>query len=163
VKIGPSSDRRVADREAFVAFVREVEPRLRRALVAAYGPDRGREATAEALAYAWEHWARVRAMGNPAGYLYRVGQSRSRPRRRPPLFAAESSDREPMVEPGLMRAMADLSEQQRVCVVLTQAYGWQLAEVGELLGVSVSTVQTHAQRGMDKLRSALEVTDCVGD
>jgi DNA-directed RNA polymerase specialized sigma24 family protein len=102
-------------------------------------------------------------MHNPAGYLYRVGQSRSRPRRGPPLFAEAPSGGEPMVEPGLVSAMAELSEQQRVCVVLTQAYGWQLGEVGELLGVSVSTVQTHTQRGMEKLRSALEVTDCVGD
>jgi RNA polymerase sigma factor (sigma-70 family) len=118
---------------------------------------------AEALAFAWEHWAQVQEMLNPAGYLYRVGQSRTRPRRRPPLFAPESSHREPLFEPCLLSAMAALSEQQRVCVVLTQAYGWQLGEVGQLLGVSVSTVQTHTQRAMEKLRSALEVTDRVGD
>jgi len=40
----------------FELFALDVEPRLRRALVAAYGSDRGREAAAEALAYAWEHW-----------------------------------------------------------------------------------------------------------
>ena len=41
--------------EAFETFFAETEPRLRRALVAAYGPERGRDAAAEALAYAWEH------------------------------------------------------------------------------------------------------------
>ena len=41
-------------REAFTEFVQSVEPRLRLALMAGYGPERGREATAEALAYAWE-------------------------------------------------------------------------------------------------------------
>lgn len=157
VRFGGDSDRRATDREAFVAFVREVEPRLRRALVAAYGPDRGREAVAEALAFAWERWSQVREMVNPAGYLYRVGQSRTRPRRRPPLFAPETGGHEPIFEPGLFRAIAALTEQQRVCVVLTQAYGWHLGEVGELLGVSISTVQTHTQRAMDKLRAALEV------
>jgi len=39
----------------FEGFVRESEPRLRRALVAAYGFEEGRDATAEALAYGWEH------------------------------------------------------------------------------------------------------------
>ena len=36
----------------FEAFVRSAEPRLRRALVAAYGFEDGRDAAAEALAYA---------------------------------------------------------------------------------------------------------------
>ena len=69
--------------EAFTEFVRLNEPKLRVALMAAYGPERGREATAEALAYAWEHWERVHGMVKPVGYLYRVGQSKSRPRLRP--------------------------------------------------------------------------------
>ena len=47
--------------EAFTEFVREVEPRLRLALVAAFGADAGVEATAEALAYGWEHWDSVNA------------------------------------------------------------------------------------------------------
>lgn len=38
----------------FVAFARTVEPRLRIALMARFGPDRGREAASEALAWAWE-------------------------------------------------------------------------------------------------------------
>ena len=51
-------------REVFTEFVRAVEPRLRIALMARYGPERGREATAEALAYAWEHWERVAEMNH---------------------------------------------------------------------------------------------------
>jgi DNA-directed RNA polymerase specialized sigma24 family protein len=68
------------DRDAFAVFFYDVEPRLRRAFVAAYGPERGSEALSEALAYAWEHWAKVRGLQYPAGYLYRVGQSRTRRR-----------------------------------------------------------------------------------
>jgi hypothetical protein len=49
----------------FERFVHDVEPRLRRALVAAYGGQRGREATAEALSWAWENWDRVRTMEYP--------------------------------------------------------------------------------------------------
>jgi DNA-directed RNA polymerase specialized sigma24 family protein len=73
----------------FERFVRDVEPRLRRALVAAYGGQRGREATAEALSWAWENWDRVRAMTYPHRYLFRVGRSRTpllrRSRRGAPL------------------------------------------------------------------------------
>src|SRR5215469_926755 len=72
---------------AFTEFVSAVEPRLRRALVAAYGFDEGREATAEALAYAWEHWDRLRLMSNIPGYLFRVGQTKRRRKRQPVLFA----------------------------------------------------------------------------
>lgn len=76
----------VEDDGEFRAFVLATEPRLRRALTAAYGTERGREATAEALALAWEKWPKVRAMKNPAGYLYRAGQSRTRTRRVRVLF-----------------------------------------------------------------------------
>jgi hypothetical protein len=51
----------------FEAFVRVAEPRLRIALAAALGQQRGAEATAEALAYGWEHWDRIGAMDNPCG------------------------------------------------------------------------------------------------
>src|SRR5690242_1361193 len=71
-----------AARAEFRSFFDGAEPRLRSAFVAAYDAERGREATAEALAYAWENWERVRVMENAVGYLYRVGQSRTRPRRR---------------------------------------------------------------------------------
>jgi len=63
--------RRVADDDdvAFTALVAAVEPPLRRAFVAAYGADAGRETLADVLAWAWEHLDRVRGLDNPAGYL----------------------------------------------------------------------------------------------
>jgi hypothetical protein len=54
----------------FAVFVRDVEPRLRQALIAAYGPVDGREATVDALSWAWEHWARLEEVGNRLGYLF---------------------------------------------------------------------------------------------
>jgi DNA-directed RNA polymerase specialized sigma24 family protein len=81
--------------DEFRAFVAAVEPRLHRALVAHYGWEAGREATADALAYAWEHRSKVLSMANPAGYLFRVGQSSLRRRRRlppaTPLFGDQRS------------------------------------------------------------------------
>ena len=76
---------------AFEAFFRETEPKLRRALVAAYGPDLGRDAASEALAYAWEHWERLSQMANLPGYLFRVGQTRGTRSKRQPILHDRSS------------------------------------------------------------------------
>ena len=76
-------ERRARSDAWFNGLVRDVEPGLRHALVAVYGQEQGRDATAEALAYAWEHRERVKSMANPAGYLYRVGRSRGRTRHLP--------------------------------------------------------------------------------
>ncbi len=63
----------------------------------------------------------------------------------------------PWVEPGLPRALARLSKQQRTAVVLVHAFGWTFREVAELTGVKPTTVQNHLERGLAKLRDALEV------
>ena len=81
---------RSSEANSFDQFFATAEPKLRRALVASYGGERGREATAEALAWAWEHWPKVQSMQHPLGYLYRVAQSRSRPRKTAVLFAPPS-------------------------------------------------------------------------
>lgn len=144
--------------DEFDEFVLRVEPRLRRALTADRGPQLGREATAEALAYAWEHWERVRAMGNPVGYLYRVGQSRTRSRRQRRDVLAPTSASQPEHDPALPGALRSLPEQQRVAVLLTQGFEWTQVEVAELLGVTPSTVSTHVQRGMARLRELMKVS-----
>lgn len=136
----------------FEEFVRANEPRLRRALVAAYGGPAGREATAEALAYAWEHWERLADVDNLPGYLYRVGQSRTRWRRTPVTFAPTVAYDDPVVEPGLAKALASLSVRQRTAVVLVHGFGWTLREVADHTGVKVTTVQNHLERGLAKLR-----------
>ena len=64
--------------DAFTEFVSGVEVKLRWALTGTLGGERGREATAEALAYGWEHWERVQGMDNPPGYLYQVGLNHGR-------------------------------------------------------------------------------------
>ena len=40
----------------FSQFIAVLQPRLARAFVAAYGRERGEDALAEALAYAWAHF-----------------------------------------------------------------------------------------------------------
>jgi RNA polymerase sigma-70 factor (ECF subfamily) len=141
--------------EKFEEFVTANEPRLRRAFVAAYGGERGREATAEALAYAWEYWPRISLMTNAAGYLYRVGQSRTRQRRATLQFDPPRGV-ESAFEPGLIPALKRLTANQRAAVVLIHGYGWTFREVADLTGIKVTTVQNHLERGLKKLRNDLD-------
>ncbi len=143
--------------EDFERFFREVEPRLRRAFVGTHGMDAG-DAAAEALAWAWEEWAKVQTMENPAGYLFRVGRSKSRLRKVPSLRPVEVLDL-PEVEPRLVPALLGLPSRQRTAVWLVHACQWRPAEVAEAMGVSASAVSTHLGRGLERLRSILEVTD----
>jgi DNA-directed RNA polymerase specialized sigma24 family protein len=145
-------------RPEFEQFVRDTEPRLSRALAAAYGFEEGRDATAEALAYAFEHWDRLQQMTNLPGYLYRVGQSRTRRRRQPVLFAIPDAGDRPF-EPGLPAALAALTQRQRLAVVLVHGYGYTLREVAELTGIRPTTVQNHLTRGLARLRLTLGVQD----
>jgi len=142
----------------FSAFFALAEPRLRRAYVAAYGGERGREATAEALAWAWEHWSEVQAMDNPMGYLYRVGRSRTRGRRYRVVFARPEGG-DAWIEPGLAGALGALTERQRVAVGLVHGYGWTLREVADLCGLQITSVQNHLERGLARLRDLLGVTE----
>jgi DNA-directed RNA polymerase specialized sigma24 family protein len=143
---------------AFEAFFLENEPKLRRALVAVYGFEEGPDATAEAFAWAWEHWERLRDVANAPGYLFRVAQSRRR-RRRLPVLRDVPGWAEHRFEPGLPGALAALSPRQRLAVVLVHGYGCTLREVSELTGIKQTTVQNHAERGLARLRARLGADD----
>ena len=144
----------------FSLFVGEVEPKLSRALTGTYGVEIGEEATRDALAYAWENWDRVSQMDNAVGFLFRVGQSRSRRYRRKHFALPEvTSARIPDVEPALPAALASLSERQRAALLLTHVEGMTERETADAMGISRATVRRHAQRGLNKLRDYLEVGD----
>lgn len=150
--------RSAADVAAFEAFVRDAEPRLRRALGLLRGRDAGQDATSEALTWAWEHWPEVEVMANPVGYLYRVGVSRTRGRKAvfPPLPDQPGAS---AFEPGLGPALARLTDRQRTAVVLIYGCGWTHAEVADALGLSRSAVANHAIRALTNLRSDLGADD----
>ena len=155
-----------ADIESFTEFVERLQPMLRNALVAVVGPDLAGDAVSEALTYCWQRWDRVREMENPAGYVWTVGRSKGRD-----LMKKQSRDQRgrsawpevpcaspPLIEPGLPVAFARLSERQRLAVFLIHGYGWTYREVADFVGVSVPTIQKHAERGLAKLQRALGVS-----
>src|SRR5690349_6809371 len=98
-------------------------------------------------------------MANPAGYLFRVGQSRTRPRATPPPLPAPAELGVHWAEPGLFHALQQLTERQRVCVALVVGQGCSLQMAADLLGLSKSSVQNHVERAMAHLRKHLGVTD----
>ena len=143
----------------FSEFARTAEPRLRQALCSRFGVETGREATAEAMAVAWEHWSRIRTYDNPVGYLYGVGRNKARGsfRLRRVVLWSTPDDAIPWVEPGLPQALALLSANQRTAVLLLHCFEWSHSEVAALLGTSKTTIQNHAERGMARLRRELGV------
>ena len=152
-----STDTQATD--TFTEFFADCEPRLRHALVASCGLEAGREAAADALEYAWSHWDRVGAMEYPIAYLYRVGRSAAR-RYRNRTIAADTADEshDPWVEPRLETSLRHLSDRQRLAVVLRYSFGYTLVEISEVMGISMTSVQKHVERGLTKLRKGLEVT-----
>jgi len=159
--MGMPSSRR-PERDTFDDFVRVVEPALLQALVSTYGPSDGREATVDALSWAWEHWDRLETVSNKVGYLYRVGQSATR------RFTVRHLELQQDLtdgahvddfDPGLIPAMRGLSDQQRIAVLLVYGFQWSQTEVAALLDINPSTVREHLRRGLDRLRNELEVSD----
>lgn len=143
--------------------VTPLESRLRRALVARFGVDVGCDAAADALAWAWEHLDRVESVANPAGYLFRVGQSSAkrayRWRRRSVSFPEERRD-DHSVDAGVgvgdvFDALKDLPPNQRVSVLLVHGYGFTYREVADLLDVTEAAVTNYVHRGLTKARTLL--------
>lgn len=143
--------------DPFTELIAAAEPRLWKAFVGVRGEHGADEALSEAMVWAWEHRARLVAMTNPVGYLYRVGITRSTPPRRPDL-PHPGEVGVPEVEPGLVPALLGLPERQRTAVWLVHACEWNHGEAAEALGVSSSTVATHVARALASLRRALEVS-----
>lgn len=139
------------------AWLRSVDLPVRQALVASLGSHLGGDAHAVAMEYAWAHGERIRALESPVAYLYRVGRSGVRVRRKSlPLYPAPMQD-PPEFEPALVGALARLPERQRVAVFLVVGCGWPAVEVGRVYEISESTVRSQVNQGLIGLRRALGV------
>src|SRR5690606_25764085 len=113
------------------------------------------------MAYGWEHAERVMTMDSPVGYLYRVGRSGVRDRRRSPsaLYAERPVESFPDFEPALPAALAALPEKQRQAVFLVVGCGWSHAELARGAGRWAATVGGLVARGMRRLRRDLHVEE----
>ena len=129
---------------AYDLFVAENRPRLLQVLVARFGIQVGADATADAMAYSFEHWDRIEPMTNPLGYLFRVGQTSARKQFRwwrSFALPEPEPNRLPDDEPGLARALMKLYSEQRVMVMLVHGHDWSYAEVASVFDVTVKKVR----------------------
>ena len=136
-------------------FLLKVRPSLMKAFLGSVGPERADDALSHAFAWAFENWDRLSGMDNPVGYLFRVGTTRSTPRKAPPALPAPPDVGLPDFEPGLIPALLTLTTNQRTAVWLIHACGWTYPDAAEAMGIGESTVCTHATRGLAALRTEL--------
>ena len=126
--------------------------------------DLGADATDEALARAYERWAEVAEMGNPAGWVYRVavnlGYNRTRrkalERRRPVGIDRDRADCDRVADPAIARALAALPLDQREVVVLRFHLDWTVDDIAEALDCPSGTVKSRLHRALQRLEKLLE-------
>ena len=109
----------------------------------------------------WERWEKVRGLEDPSAYLFRTAMNvfRNRYRRaalgvRKTLSLAPSEDALATVEDRdvVVRALRDLTPDQRAAVVLTGYVGLTSEEAGKMLGMRAGTVRTLATRARTAIR-----------
>jgi RNA polymerase sigma-70 factor (ECF subfamily) len=126
------------------------------------------EIAQETFIRAWVRWRRVRDLERPAGWLYTTAfrlQRRQQARRQ----AAPDADR---ATPGhasgvtdrvaLERALAVLPVRQRQAVVARHVLGLSSTEAGEVLGLRPDAFRALLHRGMDAMRSSVQLIEEVG-
>jgi RNA polymerase sigma-70 factor (ECF subfamily) len=109
----------------------------------------------------WERWDRVAQIDDPSAYLFRTAMNvfRNRYRRaalalRKTISIAPTEDALATVEDRdvVVRALRDLTPDQRAAVVLTGYVGLSSEEAGKVLGMRASTVRTIATRARAAIR-----------
>ena len=147
--------------ERLEAVYREQAPRLWRALLAYAGDGEiASDAVAETFAQAI---ARGDAIDRPEVWVWRVafriaaGELKDR-RRRPPSVPERGYEiPDPM--PELVTALAKISPNQRLSVVLHDYADRPTHEIAAILGVTRGTVHVHLSNGRRRLRDLLEDDD----
>lgn len=149
--------------EAFVAFYRASRDRVARALALTLADGAlGAEAADEAMARAFQRWARVGAYDDPAGWVYRVGlnwaSSVLRRRRRAPSPPADrdQTDVGPVGEPAVRAALAELDVRHRAVLVCRFYLGLSEQETAAALGTRPGTVKSRQSRALERLRTRLD-------
>lgn len=146
---------------AFEDFYRSDRDRIVRAVALAVGDaDLASEAVDEAMARAYQRWARIGRYDSAGGWVYRVAlnwaTSVLRRRGRTPRLPAIEPVMDPQPgEPSLLAALAELDLAQRSVIVLRFYLGQSEAEIAATLGVRPGTVKSRLHRGLQRLQTRL--------
>jgi RNA polymerase sigma-70 factor (ECF subfamily) len=140
--------------------------RYRRPLVEALGMTLGdihlaAEAADEALARAYERWAKVATFDMPEGWVYTVGLNWARSflrrrRRVPQPFGPQFVELAPAGEPTLVEALKALDLDQRAVIVCRFYLGLSETETADTLGIRPGTVKSRQHRGLQHLSRRLD-------
>jgi DNA-directed RNA polymerase specialized sigma24 family protein len=143
----------------FESFYVQARDPLARALAVTLGDrDLAVEAVDEAMARAFQRWARVSRLHNPGGWVYRVGlnwaTSVLRRRRRPvppSMHPVQITDLPAPGEPSVIAALAELDVRHRSVVVCRYLLGWSEAETAAALSTRPGTVKSRLHRASRQL------------
>ena len=128
-----------------------------------------------ALIRAYRRWRRIGRMQTPHAYVRRIvttsfidqRRRRSSAERPTDLLPAVPDPSDPAERPAdldaIVRAMDLLPAQQRAVLTLRHLLGLPDGEIAAELGCSVSTVRSHASRGLHRLRDLLSYPDLEVD
>jgi RNA polymerase sigma-70 factor (ECF subfamily) len=155
----------VVSGDAFPTFYRRERPQVVRALALTLGDaDLAAEATDEAMARAFQRWAKIGAYENPGGWVYRVGLNWATSVRRRmgrhahragELVVHQAPAGEPS-EPTVVAALKELDVDQRAVIVCRFYLGLSEAETATTLGIRPGTAKSRLHRGLRLLSSRLD-------
>ena len=157
----------LATQQAFEDFWRAEHLAVARALAFTLGNVQlAAEATDEAMARAFQRWARVGTLENPAGWTYRVGLNWSRSilrrrHRRAPVWLAQPKAHHdvPVFDPSISRAMQQLPAAQRAVVVCRILLNQSEQQTAALLRIRPGTVKSRLSRAINQLSTSLAHLD----
>jgi RNA polymerase sigma-70 factor (ECF subfamily) len=143
---------------SFQDFYRATYPSLRAAVGLGANAPAADDATAEAFARAYQHWARVSKMTSPAGWTYRVAQNLlRRDHRRTTIerrLLRRTEPAPPTADPGslaraqLVEMLDSLPPRMRTAIILRYVADLSEAAVADAMGLSrggVSSLLTKAR------------------
>ena len=141
---------------AFRVFVTQAEPRLRRALIAAYGYERGREGGRRSPCLRMgELGPNGRDRKSQRAISSGWDKSRTRRRKTPVLFGSPTRPGSAVRTAGRALHSPHCRNDSVWRSGLAHGAGWTHAEIAELTGVKASTVQKHVERGLAHLRRVI--------
>jgi RNA polymerase sigma-70 factor, ECF subfamily len=109
----------------------------------------------------WEKWDRISGFDEPSAYLFRTAMNLFRNRYRRAALAVRRTVSLAPIEDAfatvedrdvVVRALRDLTPDQRAAVVLTGYVGLASEEAGKVMGMKASTVRTLATRARAAIR-----------
>ena len=146
---------------------RDAGPQLWRAIYGFCGGRRqlAEDVVAEAFARAIQHVDEIRS---PIPWLYRTAfrlaiRELRRERRTPPMSPDPAPGIDVAEVQDIVRALAELSPNQRRAILLHDEEGFTAPEIGRLLGITAATVRVHLFRGRRRLRELLGSEEGTND